>query len=143
MLRILLTACAVTIALAVGSSYASDSVQDYFKECKDGELASEELRASYSSFVETLKKGDESLIQAACLPYCIDVTTSPRAEKSREYGRDLNLPFLRSGFAPQVLAAAKHGDDCLMLRTKTTSIGFVQVKSGAWKIYRWVDKPIE
>jgi len=37
----------------------------------------------------------------------------------------------------------KDRDDCYLIRTDGTAIWFVQNKSGAWKVYRYLDKPIQ
>ena len=50
---------------------------------------------------------------------------------------------MKNGFSPQVRNLRKEGDDYYLIRTNSTAIWFVQSKSGAWKVYRYSDMPID
>jgi hypothetical protein len=124
----------------LGASSAAEDVPDPFRSYDGKEPVPEGLRQAYTGFVRAAKDGG---VESSCLPHGVTISREARPEKSREYGQDINLPFLRDGFSPAVRLVRKDPDDCYLVRTDTTAIWFVQTKSGAWKVYRYFDKPIE
>jgi hypothetical protein len=73
----------------------------------------------------------------------VTINREGRQGNRTEYGQDISLPFLRDGFSPAVRLVRKDPDDCYLIRTDTSALWFVQTRSGAWKVYRYLDKPIE
>jgi hypothetical protein len=116
-------------------------VPDPFRNYDGKEPVPEGLRKAYTAFVRAAKDG--AVEESSCLPHAVTISREARPEKSQEYGRDINLPFLRDRFSPLVRLVQKDPDGCYLVRTATTAIWFVQIKSGAWKVCRYLDKPIE
>ena len=101
-------------------------------------------RALLDAYVEFARAALEARdLRPMLLPHAVEISTDPRPEKWREYGSDINLPFLRNGFLPTVARVRRDAEDAWLIRTATTAIFFVPTKSGAWRVYRYVDKPIE
>ena len=98
------------------------------------------LVRTYAAFVEAIPGGG---VERFCLPHAVNLTHNLRPVQDREYGTDMNLPFLQKGFAPDVLNFRKEPDDSYLIRTGTTAIWFVETKGGAWRIYKYSDKPIQ
>jgi hypothetical protein len=125
---------------ATGGSLAGDEA-DLFGGYDGKEPVPDGLRKAYTAFARQTKEG---AVESYLLPHAaVAITRQARPEKEREYGRDMNLPFLRNGFSSDVRSLRKDPDDCYLVRTGTSAIWFVQTKSGAWKIYSYLDKPIE
>lgn len=120
-------------------SPAADDVPDPFREYKGKEPVPEGLREAYTGFVRSAKGGS---VAAYVLPQAVATSQKARPADKREYGNDLNEDFLKNGFSPDVQVVQKEEDDCYLLRTGSSAIWFVQNKSGAWKVYRYLDKPI-
>jgi hypothetical protein len=79
-----------------------------------------------------------------CLPGSIVVSTKPRPAVTAEYGRDINLPFLRAGkFSPEILDVRKDAEDVIVLRTGSSGVYFVETKHKGWMVYAYGDVPIE
>ena len=68
---------------------------------------------------------------------------STRPKASREYGQDMNLPFLKRGFHKYILNLRKESDESYLIRTGSSYLFFVRISGGDWKLYRYGDKPIE
>jgi hypothetical protein len=126
-------------AVAAAAPRAGDE-PDPFRGYEGKEPVPAGLREAYTEFAKAARAGAP---ERFCLPHAVEVTRDARPVNDREYGRDMNLPFLRDGFSPRVVSVRKDPDDCYLVRTGTSAIGFVQTKSGAWKVYRYYDKPIE
>jgi hypothetical protein len=110
-------------------------------EYKGKEVVPDRLLDAYASFVSAAKKG--SVDNRTHLPHSLTLTHQPRLEKTREYGQDVNIPFLRKHFDARVLLVRKDGKGCYLLRTSTTALWFVETKSMGWRLYRYLDKPID
>ena len=135
-MRAILTGLMLTCGAAAS---AADDAPDPFREYEGQEPVPEGLRETYTGFVRSARGGS---VAAYLLPHGVKTTREPRPKDSREYGDDINEDFLRSGFSPEVRVVRKDGDDCYLIRTASSAIWFVQNKSGAWKVYRYLDKPI-
>ena len=142
--------CASLIALFLLSATilpqgrAPQSVRPpYVADYRSEPRVPETLLDAYVKFVEESRKGEARNLQSLILPQSVEIVTTPRVEATREFGTDINLPFLRSGFDPKLVTARRDADDAWLLRTATTAVWFVQTKSGVWRIYRYVDKPIQ
>ena len=126
------------VLLAVATSAFCAEESDLFKECREPVPIS--LKDTYKQFATAARDGKP---EKFCLPNSVAISTASRPDKSKEYGQDLNIPFLKSLFSVEVFSARKDADDCWLLRTGTSAIWFVQTKNGDWRIYRYVDKPIQ
>jgi hypothetical protein len=102
-----------------------------------------DLLKVYQDFVKTTRKPTAEALAAFCLPGSIKITKAKRPEEKREYGEDMNLPFLVSSFQPAILYVHKEDGDCYVIVTASSSLRFVKTVSSGWKLYRYVDKPIE
>lgn len=110
-----------------------------FKETRSKDEIPKELIDTYARFVEAAKKDGE--VKKFFLSQAVRFTT--RDTKDIEYGEEIDKKFLITRFQGAVQAFYKEPDDCYLIRTNTTAVRFVQTKSGDWKVYRYLDKPIE
>lgn len=102
-----------------------------------------DLYDTYAELVKAIETADQADIQGYCLPHSVTFTTGVRPEKSREYGADMNIPFLKKGFRKDILNLRKDSEDTYLIRTGTSYLFFVRTKTTGWKLYRYGDKPIE
>ncbi len=103
----------------------------------------DDLYDVYAAFIKAVKTADFGDIQKQCLPHSVSFTKDARPEKMREYGPDINIPFLKKGFHKYILYLRKDSKDTYLIRTVSTYMWFVRTKSQGWKLYRYGDKPIE
>jgi len=103
----------------------------------------DDLYDVYAAFVKSVETADQSAIQKHCLPHSVNFTTGARPEKTREYGQDINIPFLRNGFHKFILNLRQDSEDTYLIRSGSSYMWFVKTKSEGWKLYRYGDKPIE
>jgi hypothetical protein len=137
-MRALLTTC--LLLLGTGTiTVASDDTPDPFRHYKGKEPVPEKLRETYTGFVRSARGGS---VMAYLLPQAVKTSLEPRPQASREYGDDINADFLKNYFSPDIQVVRREQDDCYLLRTSTSALWFVQTQSGAWKVYRYLDKPI-
>jgi len=111
------------------------------EEC--GVILPLELTKTYDELVAAFQNGKQSEIENFCLPGKIKFTTDPRPKDRREYGQDINLPFLKDGFSKEVLNFSKNAEGEYGIRTGTTALWFSKTKDGKWKLSKYLDKPIE
>ena len=103
----------------------------------------DDLYDAYAAFVKAIETADQGTIRRHCLPHSVTFTTAPRIDKMREYGPDINIPFLKKGFHKYILNLRKDSEDTYLIRTGSSYTWFVRTKSEGWKLYRYGDKPIE
>ena len=137
-MRVLLATVGALVWLTAGDLRAADT--DPFREYTGAEKVPDGLRTAYVGFARAAKTGS---VQTFCLPHAVTMTREARPEKNQEYGQEINVPFLREHFSPLVRTVRADPDNCYLIRTDTTALWFVQTKLGAWKVYRYLDKPIE
>ena len=141
-MQTILTSLALTCGIALCTvALAADDVPDPFREYKGKEPVPEGLREAYTGFVRAAVKGGS--VRGYLLPNSVETTVKPRPIDNRDYGDDINDDFLKNGFSPLVRTVRNEGDDCYLIGTDSTAIWFVQGKSGAWKVYRYADRPID
>ena len=100
------------------------------------------LVQKYGEFVKSARQPQSDFLNIM-LPHSISISYQERPAATREYGGDLNLPFLQNGFDAQVQSVRKDGADCYLLRTTSSALWFVETKSQGWRLYRYLDKPIK
>ncbi len=103
----------------------------------------DDLYDAYAAFIRAIETADQGTIQMHCLPHSVTFTTGARSEKTREYGQNINIPFLKKGFHKYILNLRKDSEDTYLIRTWSTYMWFVRTKSQGWKLYRYGDKPIK
>ena len=107
----------------------------------------EKLLKTYSLFVQTIKISDKKIIiekiKEFCLPQSVRITEIVRPKENREYGEDINIEFLQKDFSSYIMNIRKDNDNCYLIRTGSTALWFVETESMQWKIYKYLDKPIE
>jgi hypothetical protein len=101
------------------------------------------LIKAYAGFVKATKDPTEEALSAHLLPGAVEITTKERPNLDRQYGQDINLPYLKTGFKAQILVIQKLNDGCYVIATGTSALWFVETKTQGWKIYRYRDKPFE
>ena len=117
--------------------------EDYFAPGYQGPKPPEDLLVTYARFVEAARKVDSDTITSLVLPGVTEVTHKPRESKFPEYGTDINLPFLRERFMSPVFLFRTPGDSQFLLRTASTAIWFAKLQSVGWRVYHYLDKPIQ
>jgi hypothetical protein len=118
---------------------AADNGPDPFRDYKGKEAVPDGLRKAFTGFTNSAKGGS---VVAYLLPHSVETSIEPRPQEDRENGDDINADFLMKGFSPLVQNVRNEGDDCYLIRTISSAIWFVETKSGEWKVYRYLDKPI-
>lgn len=101
----------------------------------------EKLQEAYNAFVKAMQSGDAGTINQHCLPHAITFTYEKR--KNPKYGQDINTHFSKNGFDSTMVTVRKDSEDCFLIRTNTTALWFVETKATGWKLYKYLDKPIE
>ena len=102
----------------------------------------DDLLQVYEEFFKTTRRATAEALAEYCLPGSVKITKAKR-EKNAEYGEGMNLPFLVSGFNGEISSVHKENVDCYVIRTASSSLRFVKTASSGWKLYHYVDKPIE
>jgi hypothetical protein len=105
------------------------------------EAMPKELAETYQAFVKAMRTGNAGIINKLCLPHSVYFTYEKREKP--EYGQNINTHFAKSGFDATVVLVRKDGDGCYLVRTNTTALWFIETKSMGWKLYEYLDKPIE
>ncbi|MDX2360172.1 MAG: hypothetical protein QNK23_05170 [Crocinitomicaceae bacterium] len=106
-----------------------------------------DLLNTYTDFVNTIK--DTTDLQKLLIDFCIAdsviITTEIRPEEQREWemGEDMNIPFLLNSFSPEILGLRQDSKNEYLIRTVTTAFRFMKSNDSAWKIFYYLDKPIE
>lgn len=117
--------------------------EGYITSGTKGPKPPDDLLATYGRFVKAAQIGDSDTIKSLLLPSTAEVSTVSRDSKTREYGTDINLPFLRDGFNPAIFVVSSSGTSQFSLRTASSFIAFAKLDSVGWRIYCYHDKPIE
>ena len=130
--------CTLLISLFASSVFASDV------NSQKTELPNE-LKLIYDKFVEAMKTGDAGSINQYCLPHSVSFTYEKRENTGfgPGYGHDINTCWAKNGFIDKIFSVRKDGEGCYLIRTCTTAMWFVETKSMGWKLYKYLDKPIE
>lgn len=110
-----------------------------FKETRSKDEIPKELIDVFARFVEVAKK--DGAVEKFVLPHAVGFGT--RDAKNIEHGTEIDKTFLTTRFQGEARSVRKDSDDCYLIRTNTTALWFVQTKAGGWKLYRYLDKPIE
>jgi hypothetical protein len=149
---ILFLSATSTACLLVASGHAADqnekqemppaSDQSLTQDYKGNEKIPDALLKVYSDFVKAAKQPHSDFLNIM-LPHSVSITYEERPAKTRGYGQDLNLPFLQKQFQPKIWVVRKDSADCYLLRTGSSALWFVETKSQGWRLYRYLDKPIE
>jgi hypothetical protein len=108
------------------------------------------LLIDYARFVRAARNPNSEVLTRLCLPQAVAITTEERPPKRREYGRDINVPFLRHVFRDdnglrlaQIQGGEPFNDDCWRIGTGYSILWYVKTKSQGWKLYKYADEPIE
>jgi hypothetical protein len=143
-MRMLLSMCGVGLFLFLTTATASGQEQrPLLRNYRGKERLPNALYKTYADLVEAMAAGDESRIKRYCLPGSVTVKQEARPEKEREYGQNINLPFLGKGFQKEVEGVSRPAEDIYLIRTATSALFFVETRRSGWKLFRYFDKPIE
>jgi len=126
------------------SCYAEDysDLLQYYQE-KEKLPLPRQLYNAYQKLIAATARADAGDINQCCLPHSVTFTYEPRPIESREYGQDINIPFLKSGFDKYIRNIRKDAEGCYLIRTGSTALWFIETKSLGWRLYRYLDKPIK
>jgi hypothetical protein len=102
-----------------------------------------DLLDAYRTFVDAARAGDVGTLKRFILPGAVEVCLSARDTKTREYGQDINKDFMKEGFVPLVVMTHSESPEVFTFRTGSSAISFAKIDSIGWRIYRYIDKPIE
>jgi hypothetical protein len=138
----------LTLALILGTLCflglaRADDDRPLLKRYRGQEHVPDALYQTYAKLVKAMRAGSEEDIRLYCLPHAFLIEPDPRPEKAQQYGRDMNLPFLKTRFRPEILAVRKDPYGCYVLNTATSYFFFLETKNAGWKVYRYGDTPIQ
>jgi hypothetical protein len=135
--------CALLLLYAGAAAQEKTPAKELLKDYRGEVQLPDDLYDAYSAFVAAVETADEEAIEKHCVPYSVAFTTDARPEATREYGTDINIPFLRRGFHKYILNLAQDSEDTYLIRTGSSYMRFVRTKAEGWKLYRYGDKPIQ
>jgi hypothetical protein len=130
-------------ATQVTPKYEKQPIQKYLERYNGKEKIPDELYLEYKELMEAFSSQDQDRIKQHCLPYSITFSVGGRPEATKEYGKDINIPFLKTGFNPDILSVRRDSDNIYLLRTGSSVLWFVKTENEGWKLYNYLDKPIE
>jgi hypothetical protein len=136
-----LTLLLAAVSIAEEKPTSKPAPHPYVADYKSDKQVSQALLDAYVEFATRATQAGD--LQPLLLPHAVAISAEPRPEEMREYGPGINLPFLKSGFSPTVLSIRKDAEDAWLIRTNSSAIWFVETKSGGWRVYQYLDKPIE
>jgi hypothetical protein len=80
------------------------------------------LVKAYAAFVYTVRKNPTAKgLKPHCLPKCVAI--SPDERDKPGYGEGINLPFLKTGFRPEIRKLEKLDEDCVTVQHARTNFG--------------------
>ena len=129
------------LAMALVACAADD--KELLKQYKGEVVLPTELLQTYGNLVAAMKTGKQEEIEKFCVTGKIKLTTDPRPKDKREYGQDINLPYLKDGFDKFILNLRKDSDTEYLIRTGSTALWLTKTEDGKWKVSKYLDKPIE
>ncbi len=124
-------------------SNASGQEPELLKYYSGNEKMPDRLYDTYSRLVNAIETGDQGDINRFCLPHSITFTTEQRPQQHREYGQSMNIPFLKKGFDKYIRNLRNDAQGCYLIRTNSSAMWFTQTGQMHWRLYRYLDKPIE
>lgn len=133
--------CCSAASLAAEPAPEKPAAHPFVAEYRSDEAVPQSLLDAHVEFATRATKGGD--LQPLLLPQAVEITTAARPEKSREYGTEISLPYLKSGFQPNVFSIRRDAADAWLVRTGSTAIWYVETKTGGWRVYRYLDKPIQ
>ena len=131
----------ILIAATLVVSAANE--QELLKQYKGEVVLPQELYQAYSNLVAAFQTGRKEEIEKFCMPDKIKFTTAPRSKDNRQYGQEINIPFLKDGFDQFILNLRKDSETEYLIRTGSTALWFSRTEEGKWKLSKYLDKPIE
>ncbi|MHC4940944.1 MAG: hypothetical protein ACYTHK_18540 [Planctomycetota bacterium] len=99
------------------------------------------LYGAHARFAKAMKAGDTKAIGACCLPAAVAIDTQVR-KKPVEYGTAINIDFAKTRFTPEILGLRDAGAGCVLVRTGTSYLRYVETAKHGWRLYDYGDKPI-
>ncbi len=146
LLTLLLSNCIAQPTKIINNADPTYAESDLIINLNDANILPKDVLSTYTNFVNSITDTPNlrSSIESFCLPQAITISANTiRPENMKEYGQDLNLHFLTHDFSPQIFIVRKESKDKYLIRTGTTAIWFVKTSTDQWKIYKYLDKPIE
>ena len=141
--KVLLFVLSSLCVLSILNPVRSEPEQELLKHYKGSVKVPSDLYETYAKFIKAIESNDPGEINKLCLPQSVSFTSETRPNESREYGQDMNEPFLKQGFEKYIFNVRKDGEGCYLLRTSSSAMWFIETKSMGWKLYRYLDKPIQ
>lgn len=135
------TAIVFATALALAAPPTKPTAEELFEDCrynKPEDKPPQKLRETYAAFVASIPGGGQAKF---CLG-SVEVSNERDPERG-EYGTGINIPWMKEHFSAKVQVCRNDGDDTFLIRTGTSYLFWVQTKSGAWKLFKSGDKPIQ
>ncbi len=116
---------------------------NFLEKYKGKEEIPQQLYQTYKNLMKAFEKQNIKLIQKYCLSGSIGFVSKERSSEKIHYGTDISLPFLKKYFQSDILFVRKDSKDTYLLRTDTTAFWFVKTDKTGWKLYKYLDKPIQ
>ena len=133
----------VIVLLAAAWLLAFDGPDELLKHYRGSEPIPAGLFQAYSRLVAALQTGDAGEIERNGLPHGLTISQEERPASRRDCGNDINLPYVKSGFQKEIISVRQDGEGCYLIRTASTALWFVETRHMGWRLYRWLDKPIQ
>jgi hypothetical protein len=142
-LRIQAVGCDIEERLVFEPTNDKDPKQGWglFEQCKFKDRDNyppETLRLTYTAFVASVKVGGQAKF---CLR-SVEVVDREVPDRN-DRGSGINIPWMKTSFGADVVMCEKEADDTYFLRTNTSAMWWVQTRSGEWKLFQYLDKPIK
>ena len=105
-----------------------------------------DLYSAYLDLTVAFKAGDRKAIERVCLPFAINISTALRPQNTVEWTgprNDINLPFAKQHFTPEIDTARIEDADAILICTGSSALWFVRTTNGKWRLYSYLDKPVQ
>lgn len=124
-------------------SFASKEQRELLRYYDGSEKIPHQLYQVYAQLVKAIEAGSQANTNEFCLPHSVTYTAKERPKRSRGYGHNMNIPFLKKGFDKYIRNLRNEPQDCYLIRTGSTAMWFINTDKWGWKLYRYLDKPIK
>lgn len=124
-------------------SFAPKEQRELLRHYDGSEKIPHQLYQVYAQLVKAIEAGSQANTNEFCLPHSVTYTAKERLKRSRGYGHNMNIPFLKKGFDKYIRNLRNEPQDCYLIRTGSTAMWFINTDKWGWKLYRYLDKPIQ
>jgi hypothetical protein len=106
-----------------------------------------DLLKTYTAFINELEEEPHlvsDIVKKHSLKQAIFIEEGQiRPDSVKYYGNEVNIAFLLNQFQPQIMNARMEEEQTYLIRTGTSAMWFVKTVSSEWKMYKYLDKPVD